>query len=341
MRSSAVQKSLDSIVVLGSANTDMTIKVPRLPRAGETILGGNFASSAGGKGANQAVSAARAGGNVTFIARVGNDIFGTRALSGFVAEGINVNHIIRDKKSASGVALIFVGHKGQNSIAVASGANGNLSPADVKKAGAAFQKAKIFLAQLETPLKAVEAAVNLAAANGLKVVLNPAPAQTLPARLLAKIDILTPNENEAAMLTGVPVHDEKGAAKAADRLLACGVRSVIITLGHRGAFLATRDFKKLIPAYKTRPVDTTAAGDVFNGALTVALAEDLSLLQAAKFANAAAAISVSHPGAQDSAPTRVEIMKLLSTGKMPRLSQRRNIFENNGASHQPKLNGSI
>ena len=329
----------NSILVIGSSNTDMIIKVPRIPKAGETILGGKFASAAGGKGANQAVGAARAGGDVTFIARVGRDMFGAKAVSGFIAEGINVDYIIRDRTSPSGMALIFVGQAGQNSIAVASGANGKLAPADVKKSGAAFRKAGILLLQLETPLKTVQAAVELAAANGLRVVLNPAPAQALPAHLLEKIYLLTPNESEAELLTGITVNNEASAAKAADKLLACGVRNVIITLGEQGAYVAGLRDRQLIPGYKMKAVDTTAAGDIFNGALTVALAEGKSLLEAACFANAAAALSVAHPGAQDSAPERKEIDRLLATGKVRRSPARQNFFERNGASHHFELNG--
>jgi ribokinase len=327
------------IVVLGSSNTDMIIRVPRIPKAGETILGGKFASAAGGKGANQAVSAARAGGEVTFIARVGRDMFGAKAVSGFIAEGINVDHIIRDQSTPSGMALIFVGQAGQNSIAVASGANGKLAPADVKKSAVAFRRAGLLLVQLETPLKTVQAAVELAAANGLRVVLNPAPAQDLPARLLAKVDLLTPNESEAELLTGIEVKDEASAAQAADQLLARGVRSVIITLGARGAYVAAPGVRQLIPGYKMKAVDTTAAGDVFNGTLTVALAEGKSLLEAARFANAAAAISVGRPGAQDSAPTRREIDQLIGKRKTLRVSPRQNHLDGNGVSHSAVLNG--
>lgn len=329
----------NSILVLGSSNTDMTIQVPRIPKAGETILGGIFSSTAGGKGANQAVAAARASGDVTFIGRVGNDMFGSRAVSGFVAEGINVDYIVRDKKSPSGVALIYVGENGQNSIAVASGANGNLSSADVLKARDAFHNEGILLVQLEIPLKTVLSAIDLAHANGMRVVLNPAPAQALPARLLAKVDILTPNESEAEQLTGITVSNPASAAKAAEKLLACGVGNVIVTLGAQGAFVTGPGMRELIPGHKTKAVDTTAAGDVFNGSLSVALAEGKSLLDAARFANAAAAISVGRPGAQDSAPARREIDQLLRAAKTRRVASRENNFRRNGVAHDFKLNG--
>ena len=300
------------ILVIGSSNTDMIIKVKRIPKPGETILGGEFASAAGGKGANQAVGAARAGGAVTFIARVGQDMFGDRAVAGFIADGINVDHVVRDRRCPSGVALIFVGQNGENSIAVASGANANLTPADLKKAKRAFGQSSVVVLQLETPLKTVEAAVKLAAIAGARVILNPAPARPLPDNLLRRVYLLTPNESEAELLTGLAVSSEKAAAKAADALLARGVQNVIITLGARGAFVAGGQTRSLVPGYKVKPVDTTAAGDVFNGALAVALAEGKSLLDAARFASAAAAISVTRLGAQTSAPMRAEIDRLLN-----------------------------
>jgi ribokinase len=302
------------ILVLGSSNTDMIIKMDRIPKAGETILGGEFFSAAGGKGANQAVAAARAGGTVKFIARVGTDIFGEKAVAGFVAAGINVEHIFRDPTSPSGVALIFVAKDGENSIAVASGANAKLFPADVRQAKNAFRNAAILLLQLETPLETVQAAAELAAGTGVRVILNPAPARPLPDALLNNIYLLTPNESEAEFLTGVSVNDEAAAGKAADQLLARGVQNVILTMGARGAFVAGNGIRQLVPAFKTTAVDSTGAGDVFNGALAVALAKGKPLLEAAHFASAAAAISVSRLGAQTSAPTRKEIEQQLDGG---------------------------
>jgi len=299
------------IIVLGSSNTDMIIKLDRIPRPGETILGGAFVTAAGGKGANQAVGAARAGGQVTFIARVGQDMFGDQAVAGFATEGINVDHVSRDKSNPSGVALIFVGKDGENSIAVAGGANAKLSPTDVKKAKAAFAGASVLVMQLETPLKSVVAAADLAAKAGVRVILNPAPAQSLPDNLLKCVSILTPNETEAELLTGIAVTDTASAAVAAAKLRARGVQTVIITLGSLGAFVATEDGGKLVPGFKVKAVDTTAAGDTFNGALAVALGEGKPLKQAVRFANAAAAISVTRLGAQASAPTRREIEKFL------------------------------
>lgn len=308
----------NSILVVGSSNTDMIIKMDRIPKPGETVLGGEFASAAGGKGANQAVGAARAGGSVTFIARVGKDMFGEQAIAGFVADQINVQYIVRDQAAPSGIALIFVGKDGENSIAVASGANGRLTPADVRRARTAFSHAKVMLLQLETPLETVLAAAELAAKQGVRVILNPAPARPLPDKPLKQLFLLTPNESEAELLTGIAVTDEAAATKAADQLLDRGVKNVIITMGARGAFIASDGIRELVPGFKVKAVDTTAAGDIFNGTLAVALAEAQPLKAAVRFASAAAAISVTRLGAQTSAPTRREIERFLASGKLPR-----------------------
>jgi ribokinase len=238
---------------------------------------------------------------------------GEQAIAGFVRDGINVDYIVRDKTRPSGVALIFVAQDGENSIAVASGANERLSPTDVKRAAKVIRGARVLVLQLETPLNTVRMAAELAAKAGVKVLLNPAPARKLPDKLLKYVDVLTPNEGEAEMLTGIKVRDRNAAAKAAKALLARGVENVIITMGSRGAFVAGREVRQMIPAYKVKAVDTTAGGDVFNGALAVALAEGRSLLEAARFATAAAAISVTRLGAQTSAPTRLEINKLFAS----------------------------
>jgi ribokinase len=306
------------ILVVGSSNTDMIIKLDRIPRPGETILGGEFTTAAGGKRANQAVGAARAGGDVTFVARVGQDMFGEQAVAGFVAVGIHVEYVTRDKAAPSGVALIFVAKDGENSIAVAGGANSRLSPADIKKVKRALAGVRAVVMQLETPLATVQAAAELAARAKVPIILNPAPARDLPDQLLKLVSILTPNETEAELLTGIKVTDEATAAKAAEKLQARGVETVIITLGARGAFVATASTRELVPGFRVKAVDTTAAGDVFNGALAVALGEGRPLLEAARFANAAAAISVTRLGAQPSAPLRKEIERLQrDTGLRP------------------------
>jgi ribokinase len=300
------------ILVVGSSNTDMIIKLDRIPRPGETLLGGEFVMAAGGKGANQAVGAVRAGGTVTFVARVGRDVFGEQAIAGLVKDGIDVDYIFRDKARASGVALIFVAKDGENSIAVASGANGGLSPADVNKAKRAFAGVCVLVMQLETPLETVQAAAELAHKTGTRVILNPAPARPLPDRLLRRVSIITPNETEAELLTGIRVDDDAAAAKAAEKLLDRGVQTVILTMGPRGAFVAAREGRQRVPGFKMKAEDTTAAGDIFNGALAVALAEGKPLYEAVRFANAAAAISVTRIGAQPSAPRRKEIERLLA-----------------------------
>ncbi len=295
------------IVVVGSSNTDMIIKVPWIPKPGETILGGKFSTAPGGKGANQAVAASRAGGDVTFLARIGKDMFGQKAKEGFIKDKINVDYVLTDENDPSGVALIFVAEDGENSIAVAGGANANLSPSDVQKASDVILSADILVMQLETPLETVHQAASMASDNGVKVILNPAPAQELSDDILGHISILTPNESEAELLTGIKVDSEQDAAKAADVLMGRGVKTVLVTMGSKGTFIATEDFKELIPAFKVKAVDTTAAGDVFNGALAVAIAENKPIREAVSFANAAAALSVTKLGAQPSAPTRKEI----------------------------------
>lgn len=302
-----------SLVVLGSSNTDMIIQLERLPRPGETLLGGNFTTAAGGKGANQAVAAARAGGAVTFVARIGRDIFGDQALAGFRRDRLNTDYVFRDPTAPSGVALIFVARDGSNSIAVASGANARLSPADVRKARPALTGAAVLVLQLETPLPTVQAAARLAARAGVPVILNPAPAQALPDTLLQTVHLLTPNESEAETLTGVKVTDDASAARAARRLLTRGVRGVILTLGARGAWVATPELSRHVPTFRVKPVDTTAAGDVFNGALAVAFSEGRPLLECVRFANAAAALSVTRLGAQPSAPTRPQIERTMGS----------------------------
>jgi ribokinase len=301
-----------SIFVIGSSNTDMIIKLDRAPQPGQTVLGGEFAMAAGGKGANQAVAAARAGGQVTFVARVGQDMFGEQAVAGFVRDGIDVRYVTRDPAAPSGVALIFVAKDGENSIAVAGGANGRLSSADVQQAAPAIAGSSVVVMQLETPLETVQAAAELAARAKVPIMLNPAPARVLPHKLLGLVSILTPNETEAESLTGIAVKDGAGASRAARELRARGVETVVLTLGARGAFVATASTEELVPGFRVKAVDTTAAGDVFNGALAVVLGEGRPLLEAVRFANAAAAISVTRLGAQPSAPHRKEIDSFLA-----------------------------
>ncbi|MEJ2239234.1 MAG: ribokinase [Gemmatimonadales bacterium] len=303
---------MGGIVVVGSSNTDMIIKLDRIPRPGETILGGDFSTAAGGKGANQAVAVARAGGKVTFVARVGDDVFGRQAVQRFVADGIDTSRVLTDSDAPSGLALIFVDGSGENSISVASGANARLTPDDVLSARDAIASADVLVAQLETPVDTVRAAVELAAEHGVRVVLNPAPAQPLGEEILRHVSVLTPNETEAELLTGIEVSSDAAALEAAKKLNALGVDAVLITLGSRGAFLFDSDHADLVPGFEVKAVDTTAAGDVFNGALAVALAEDNPIAEAVRFANGAAALAVTKLGAQPSAPTRDEIEAALA-----------------------------
>ena len=299
------------ILVVGSSNTDMIVRVPRAPRPGETVLGGAFAMAAGGKGANQAVAAARAGGHVTFIARVGDDLFGDRALDGFNQAGLDTRFVLRTPGSSSGIALISVDEHGENSISVASGANSLLSVEDIRAAEKAFDGADIVLVELESPLETVEAVLRMAGEKRVPVVLNPAPARPLGDGLLGRVAVLTPNEHEAGYLAGDAVTDAAGAARAARRLRERGAAAVVITLGEKGVYASAPGFEGHLPAFEVEAVDSTAAGDVFNGALAVALVERLPFPEALRFAQAAAAISVTRHGAQPSAPTRAEIEAFL------------------------------
>lgn len=296
-----------SIVVIGSSNTDMVIKSSRIPAPGETILGGSFFMNAGGKGANQAVAAARLGGNVSFIAKVGKDIFGKQAIQLFRGEGIDVSSVLKDKSLPSGVALITVDDHGENCIVVASGSNAALTPANIKKYKSKIESATILLMQLETPVETIGYAASLAYGKNIKVILNPAPARELPDGLLKHISVITPNEIEAGILTGIVVHDISSAEQAAVKLHEKGIETVIITMGSKGALLYHQQNFTIIDTPQVEAVDTTAAGDVFNGALAVALAEGRSMEGAVLFACRAASISVTRLGAQASAPYRQEL----------------------------------
>lgn len=298
------------IVVVGSANTDMVVRAEHLPAAGETVLGGEFVMTAGGKGANQAVAAARLGAEVTFVARLGRDIFGDRSLAGYQAEDINTDYIVRDDKEASGVALIVVDAVAENTVTVAPGANGRLSPADVHAAERAIAAADCVVLQLEIPLEAVQAALELAQQHHVRVILNPAPARVLPDDILRGVDVLTPNENEAAKLTGA-----QGDA-ALDTLLARGVENIVMTCGAAGCNLIARGSRQMVPGFQVDAVDTTGAGDCFNGALAVALARGLPLMNAARYANAAAALAVTRLGAQTSLPIDEEVQRFLRSDKI-------------------------
>ena len=296
--------SESKILVIGSSNTDMVICTGHLPLPGET---GTFFMNPGGKGANQAVTVARLGGRVSFICKTGSDIFGHQANQLFNEEGIDTSYVFSDTKNPSGVALITVDTDAENCIVVAPGANAHLTPNDLKRSAEAVEAADIILLQLEIPMQTVEAAARMAYRLGKKVVLNPAPASKLSAGLLETLYAITPNETEAEAISGIRITDERTAEEAARKIASMGVCNVIITLGAKGALVFDGAHCEIVPAYKTQAVDTTAAGDVFNGALVVALSEGRTLPEAVRFACKASAISVTRVGAQNSVPYRTEV----------------------------------
>ena len=298
---------MKKIVVLGSTNTDMVIAGRKIPVAGETVSGGKFLMNPGGKGANQAVAVARLSakkGACAFIAKVGDDLFGRETAARMKKDGIDAKLIV-DKKEPSGTALILVDAKGQNVISVALGANGTLSPEDVAPYRKDIEGAAALLMQLETPVETVVAAAQWASVKGVPVILNPAPARKLPRELYRCLEWITPNETEAELLTGVKVKDAASAQKAVDVLVKRGVRHVAITMGSKGVYCG--NCRRLYPAKKVKAVDCVAAGDTFNGAFVVALAEGMGCKDAIAFAQKASAIAVTRPGAQASVPWRKEI----------------------------------
>jgi len=299
-----------SLVVIGSANMDLVVRSAHIAAPGETVLGEAFRQIPGGKGANQAVAAARLGAAITFVGRVGNDLFGEALRTGLQADSIDTTYLQTDPTEPTGVALIGVDAQGQNAITVASGANFQVSAQDIDRALPAIRRASAILLQLEIPRDTVLYAAQQAHEAGIPVILNPAPASLtdpLPDSLLARIDVLTPNEYEAAALLGLAYQPESDWAAIADRLIAKGVKAVVITLGQEGCIIADATASHYVPAVSVTAVDTTAAGDCFTGALSVALAEGRSLEEAARFAAQAAAISVTRPGAQPSLPIRSEV----------------------------------
>jgi ribokinase len=299
---------MSRIIVIGSSNTDMVVKCKKLPGPGETVLGGSFLMNPGGKGANQAVAAARLNGNVTFVTKTGNDLFGERAIRQFDSEAIITNYIIKDTKNPSGIALIYVDEDGENCIVVAPGSNASLSAFDIADEVFNTEIPDVFLMQLEIPVSTVEYVAQKVASNGNRVILNPAPARQLSAELLESLYAITPNEVEAELLTGIRVIDPLSAEKAAEKLMSKGVSNVIITMGAAGAFLKSDKISTMINVVPVKAIDTTAAGDVFNGALAVAISEGMELEEAVRFANNAASISVTRMGAQASAPYRSELV---------------------------------
>ena len=283
---------------------DLVVKSPRIPAIGETILGRDFIMTPGGKGANQAVAAAKLGAEVYFIARLGDDIFAQQSLSNFKKENVDTKYVTLTKEAPSGVALITVDDEGNNVIVVAPGANHKLSPDDIKKAESDITSSGALVAQLEIPLETVEFATQLANSNRVLFILDPAPAQKLSPELLRMVDVLTPNETEAQILTDIEVTDEQTARMAAKKLLEYGIKSVILTLGSNGFLLVDNDRMEFVPAIKVSAVDSTAAGDAFTGSLAVGLANGKTLYDSAVYANYVAALSVTKMGAQSSMPTR-------------------------------------
>ena len=300
----------NKIVIVGSSNTDMVVRVDHFPQPGETLIGDNFMTAQGGKGANQAVAVARLGGDATFVCCLGDDAFGNQSLELLKKEGMDTRHVRLIPGAASGVALIPVDKKGENTIIVASGANAMLSADDIKAAEDDIRAAGILLMQLETPIPALTCAAKMAREAGATVVLNPAPfpKEPLPAELLENVDIIIPNETEAAYMTGEQITDEASALSVIRKIQAKGIKTVIVTVGKLGAYTLDEDNNlMLVPAFPVKAVDTVAAGDTFCGALCVALAKGYSLTEAIKVGNKAASIAVTRVGAQPSVPTAEEV----------------------------------
>ncbi|MFH5884675.1 ribokinase [Halalkalibaculum sp. DA3122] len=300
----------ENIVVIGSANVDMVVKTDEFPKPGETIIGGRFFKFAGGKGANQAVSAARLGGNVTFICKVGDDDLGRSSIENYKEEGINTDNILIDNEEPTGVALITVNKKGENKIVVAPGANSTLTVNEIEQLSDLISSASVIVLQLEIPLEIIGQVLTIAKQNDTRVILNPAPAQKLPNSYYKGLYLITPNETEVEQLTGVRITDQSTANEAANKFRDMGIQNVVITLGEKGAFLSAGEYSEFVSAPQVNVKDTTAAGDVFNGALAVALTEKRSWKEAIVFACKAAALSVTKNGAQSSVPTVTEIETL-------------------------------
>lgn len=303
---------MKNIVVIGSSNTDMVVKTSHLPAGGETVLGGDFFMNAGGKGANQAVAAARYGNRVLFVAKTGDDLFGKQVLKSLKEDNIVTDYVFVDADHPSGVALITIDKDAENCIVVASGANMYLSPADIDIASEEIRKADVLLMQLESPIETVAYAAKMAAEAGVPVILNPAPApaEPLSEELLKNLYLITPNRSEASRISGIEVKDMESAYRAAKAILNMGPKNVIITLGSEGSLLDDGSMPMRVEALKVEAVDTTAAGDTYNGVLASVIAEGRSLIEAIREANVAAAISVTRMGAQPAAPTRTEIAEM-------------------------------
>lgn len=306
-------KNTGKLAVLGSINADHILNLAHFPRPGETVIGKQYQIAFGGKGANQAVAAGRSGADISFIACVGNDDTGERIRRQLADDCIDVNPVAVVEGESTGVALIFVNGEGENTIGIYAGANAALTPERVKQHQQVIADADALLMQLESPLDSVLAAARIAHQNQTRVILNPAPATALSDELLSLVDMITPNETEAQILTGVVVKNDEDAANAAAVLHAKGIDSVLITLGSRGVWLSEQGCGQRIPGFRVEAVDTIAAGDTFNGALIAALLEQRSMAESVRFAHAAAAIAVTRHGAQPSVPWREEIDRFLQS----------------------------
>ena len=301
------------VVVIGSSNMDMVVRCSELPLPGQTILGNDFVMNPGGKGANQAVAAAKLGAKTQLVARLGNDVFAEASCRSFSEVGLGMDYVVRDEGTASGVALIFVDETGENQIVVAPGANTLLTPADVDAALPAIEQAKVMILQLEIPMETVRHAARLAVEHKTKVILNPAPARILPRDLLENVDIIIANETEILVLTGAEEVGIHTATVACRPLLDSGVESVITTLGKEGAVITSGSGASRVPGFKVRAIDTTSAGDTFAGAIACALSEGVDLENAVRFGNAAAALSATKQGAQISMPSRAEVDEMVAS----------------------------
>ncbi len=307
---------MSHIVIVGSLNIDLVVRVPHMPEPGETVLGVGFQQIPGGKGANQAVGAARMGAKVTIIGRIGSDDFGRELTENLSREGIDISNVTVDENEPSGIAMITVDEQGQNSIVVSSGANMALTPEEIRSAWQSISDIDVVVMSLEIPLGCIEEAVRLAVQDNVKVVLNPAPAQKLSDELLGNIDVLVPNENETTLLTGLSIESIAEAETAAKKLLDKGSKAVVLTLGSRGALLVRNEIPaEIIAPFEVEVVDTTAAGDAFVSALSVGISDQLSLEDAVYQANAAGALAVTRMGAQPCMPTQSEVQELLENQK--------------------------
>ena len=303
---------MNKVAVVGSFMYDLVATAPRRPKTGETLIGDSFGMFLGGKGANQAIAASRTGASVTMVGRLGNDLFGNRFLEKFSEEGIKTDFVIQDTKNGTGVGMPLIDASGDNSIVIIPQANMALTVENIDKAETVIADSDVLVLQCEVPMEANKRAAEIANKNDTLVILNPAPACEIPDAILSLTDLLTPNESETEILTGMPTHSNEQAIEAAHNLLSKGIETVILTLGSRGSFLLTEKMDKLIPAYSVNVIDTTAAGDAYCGALAASLAQGALIEEAVKIANAAGALAVTKLGAEPSLPTKKAIDQLLA-----------------------------